>query len=76
LLARDFEVVRVRDLGEDRARVEVSQAEVARLRELKETVSERLKSFGFKDVVIDEKGYRRGALNEVIPISVKSSPRC
>jgi uncharacterized protein len=75
LLARGFEVVRVRDLGDDRSRVEVGPGEVARLTEVSEWVIERLESLGFQDVYIDEKGYRRGALNELIPLSVKTSPR-
>jgi uncharacterized protein len=75
LLNRDFEVVRVRDLGDDRARVEVGPGEVPRLKDLAGLLTERLTSLGFKEVSMDEKGYRRGALNDVIPLSVKTSPQ-
>lgn len=64
LLDRGFEVVRVRDLGDDRARVEVGAEEVDRLAEMADEVTRALLGFGFSSVTIDERGYRRGALNE------------
>lgn len=59
-----FSVLRVRDLGGDAARVEVGTDELARLAPLSWTVTEGLRELGFASVTIDERGYRRGALNE------------
>jgi uncharacterized protein len=59
-----FSVLRVRDLGGDAARVEVGPDELARLVPLSRTVTEALRGLGFASVAIDERGYRRGALNE------------
>jgi pyridinium-3,5-biscarboxylic acid mononucleotide sulfurtransferase len=59
-----FSVLRVRDLGGDAARVEVGIDELARLAPLSWTVTEGLRELGFATVTIDERGYRRGALNE------------
>jgi uncharacterized protein len=59
-----FSVLRVRDLGGDAARVEVGGDELARLAVLSRTVTEVLRGLGFATVAIDERGYRRGALNE------------
>jgi uncharacterized protein len=64
LFDRGFEVVRVRDLGDDRARVEVGAGEVDRLARMAGEVTGSLREFGFSSVTIDERGYRRGALNE------------
>lgn len=64
LIARGYSVVRVRDLGGDRARVEVGPGEVARLLAEAEEVAGDLQRLGFSEVTIDERGYRRGALNE------------
>jgi uncharacterized protein len=63
-----FSVLRVRDLGGDAARVEVGPDELARLLPLAGTVSQALRVMGFASVAIDERGYRRGALNETMPI--------
>ena len=59
-----FTVLRVRDLGDDAARVEVGADELARLGALRHRVTEGLLRLGFASVTIDERGYRRGALNE------------
>ena len=59
-----FSVLRVRDLGGDAARVEVGTDELVRLAPLSWTVTEGLRELGFATVTIDERGYRRGALNE------------
>jgi uncharacterized protein len=59
-----FEVLRVRDLGDDTARVEVGHDELARLHPLRSLVTRELLALGFATVTIDERGYRRGALNE------------
>jgi uncharacterized protein len=63
-----FSVLRVRDLGDDAARVEVGSDELARLRPLARTVTEALRGLGFATVAIDQRGYRRGALNETVLI--------
>lgn len=64
-----FSVLRVRDLGGDAARVEVGPDELPRLGPLSQTVTEVLRGLGFATVAIDQRGYRRGALNEgtVVP---------
>ena len=63
-----FSVLRVRDLGGDAARVEVGTDELSRLAPLSRTVTEALRGLGFATVAIDERGYRRGALNEGTPL--------
>jgi uncharacterized protein len=63
-----FSVLRVRDLGGDAARVEVGTDELARLAPLSLTVTEGLRGLGFATVAIDERGYRRGSLNEGVLI--------
>jgi uncharacterized protein len=70
LFDRGFAVVRVRDLGDDHARVEVGSDEVARLLDNSSQVVAHLKSLGFRDVLIDERGYRQGALNEGIELDL------
>lgn len=63
-----FRVLRVRDLGGDAARVEVGQDELGHLRRVARAVTDALHRMGFASVVLDERGYRRGALNEgVVP---------
>lgn len=74
LLSRGFEVVRVRDLGDDRARVEVGLHELESLRNQASSVIERLRSIGFRSVEIDERGYRPGALNEQVLIAIEVRP--
>lgn len=64
LLRRGFRVVRVRDLGGDRARVEVGPPEVPALLMQKQSVVAELENLGFVDVQIDERGYRSGSMNE------------
>lgn len=66
LHSRGFDVVRVRDLGDDRARVEVGFDEVAFLLEQSESVVREIRGLGFTDVTIDERGYRQGSLNEMV----------
>jgi uncharacterized protein len=72
-----FSVLRVRDLGGDAARVEVGTDELARLAPLSRTVTECLRGLGFATVAIDERGYRRGALNEgaLIPATTLTARR-
>lgn len=59
-----FSVLRVRDLGGDAARVEVGPEELSLLLPLAGRLSGELRALGFITVTIDERGYRRGALNE------------
>jgi uncharacterized protein len=65
-----FSIVRVRDLGDERARVEVGSSEVPRLLHVRDKVVAQLNSLGFKDVAIDERGYRQGSLNEGIELNL------
>jgi len=61
-----FEVVRVRDLG-DQARVEVGRDEVARALATQEPIVEHLHGLGFAEVEVDPRGYRMGSLNILLP---------
>jgi uncharacterized protein len=61
-----FPTVRVRDHGQV-ARIEVAPEEIERLASLRESVSDRLRSLGYRYVTVDLSGYRRGSLNEVLP---------
>ncbi len=72
LLDRGFPVVRVRDLGDDRARVEVAADDLSRLMPISAEVCEELSRLGFVQVTIDEEGYRRGALNEGMLLAIGS----
>lgn len=57
--ALGFRVVRVRHLGET-ARVEVGADEVPRLLELADAAVGAVRAAGYREVVIDERGYRPG----------------
>lgn len=59
-----FRVVRVRH-DEGAARVEVGPEEVPRLEEIWGDLEPRLRSLGFRSVVYDPRGYRRGGANAV-----------
>lgn len=65
LHAIGFRVARVRYHG-DVARLELEQAEIARVFEpaLRDTVEREFKRIGFRFVAIDLKGFRSGSLNE------------
>ncbi len=65
LHAMGFRVARVRHHGEV-ARLEVEQAEIARLLEpaTRERVDRELRKLGFRFVTVDLKGFRSGSLNE------------
>jgi uncharacterized protein len=68
---RGFRVVRVRDLGSGRARVEVGRDEVERLTAEAAAVEADLRALGFGEIAMDPRGYRSGALNEgVVPAAV------
>lgn len=66
LKALNFTVVRVRNDGK-LARIEVPADDIARLVELRETVTAYLKSIGFQYVTVDLQGFRSGSLNEALP---------
>ena len=61
---RGFRIVRVRDLGGGRARIEVGRDEVARLEAEGDAIEHELLALGFADVAADPRGYRSGSLNE------------
>lgn len=58
-----FRQYRVRYHGEV-ARLEVDRAEMARLLEVAEEITQRFRAVGFKYVAMDLLGYRRGSMNE------------
>lgn len=64
-----FKEFRVR-IHDDLARVEVGQAELGRAFEPENVsqITENLKKIGFKNVMLDPKGFRSGSMNEVINI--------
>lgn len=70
LLRRGFRIVRVRDLGDDRARIEVSSAEVPVLLGQAGEVVAFCRELGFTKVEIDERGYRSGAMNEAVAVEI------
>jgi len=67
--ALGFREFRVRHLGEQ-ARVEIAAAELPRLAEsdLRQTLENRVRAAGYRDVVLDPEGYRRGRLNEKLRV--------
>ena len=68
IAALGFREFRVRHLGE-RARVEIAPAEMARLAEpgVREALAHQVRVAGYREVVLDPQGYRRGRLNETLP---------
>ena len=71
LRALGFVEYRVRHLGAD-ARVEIAAAELPRLLDatVREAVVAAVREAGYREVVLDSEGYRRGRLNEVLPVVV------
>ncbi len=65
---RGFAQVRVRDHG-DVARIEVPPEDIARLtaEDARADLTEAVQAAGYKYVAVDLKGYRTGAMNEVLP---------
>ena len=63
-----FQQVRVRLLTDEAASIEVERASVAALRELDRDggVAETIRDFGFRNVSIDERGFRSGRLNDAL----------
>ncbi|MEN8230670.1 MAG: ATP-dependent sacrificial sulfur transferase LarE [Bacteroidota bacterium] len=66
-----FDNVRVRHYG-DHGKIEVSKEEVPRLMDLKNSVVEKIRQIGFKEVMIDEEGLVSGKMNRVIKSKVES----
>ena len=60
------ENLRVRDVGDDRARIEVDQPAVPHVARLA-TVEAAVLETGFKHVEVDPDGFRSGAMNELLP---------
>jgi uncharacterized protein len=75
LLDLGFKVVRVRDLGAGRARIEVGTEEVARAWGLRQKIEAELARLGFAHTKIDERGYRSGSMNDLIPIGATGGLR-
>lgn len=65
LLDLGFHQVRVRIHGSI-ARIEVDPSEFSKLLENRETVTKKLKTYGFTYVTMDLTGYRTGSMNETI----------
>ncbi|MGH7552393.1 MAG: ATP-dependent sacrificial sulfur transferase LarE, partial [Longimicrobiales bacterium] len=62
-----FREFRVRHHG-DVARIETAPAERGRAIDLARTLDTGLRALGFTSVLLDVEGYRRGALNEALPL--------
>lgn len=68
--ALGFRELRVRHLGEG-ARVEIAPAELGRLDAAgREALERAVLSAGYRTCVVDPEGYRRGRLNEPVPLTV------
>lgn len=67
--ALGFREFRVRHLG-DVGRVEVAPAELVRLQDaaLVAAVGDAVRAAGYRDVLVDQEGYRRGRLNDVLSV--------
>ena len=68
LLDLGFRQMRVRMHGSDLARIEVMPEEIERIArpEIREQILEKFREYGFTYVCVDLKGYRTGAMNEVL----------
>ena len=75
LRALGFYELRVRHLGEE-ARVEVAPGELGRLADpdLRAAAISAVKKAGYRLVVLDPEGYRRGRLNEALRLRVVEAP--
>jgi uncharacterized protein len=67
---------RVRHEANDLARIEVPGDQLARLvgAEVRRQISERLRTLGFKYVVLDLDGFRSGSMNAVLPLVELTAP--
>ncbi len=67
LFERGFRNVRVRlHAGGTLARIEVEQEELGRVLELREELTQHLRSLGFRYITLDLLGYRAGSMDEVL----------
>jgi len=57
--------LRVRDLGEDRASIEVDAGLVDRVAESRDSLA-AVRAAGFSEVAVDPQGFRSGSMNEVL----------
>ena len=75
LRALGFRELRVRHLGEE-ARVEVAPDELSRLLDpaVRAAAISAVKTAGYRFVVLDPEGYRRGRLNEALRLRVIAAP--
>ena len=71
LLDLGFKQLRVRIHGENLARIEVLPSELEKLLALRDEITKALKDAGFAYITMDLQGYRTGAMNEVIPESLR-----
>ncbi len=71
LLDLGFKQLRVRIHGENLARIEVLPSELEKLLSLRQKITKALKDAGFAYITMDLQGYRTGAMNEVIPESLR-----
>lgn len=70
LFSLGFWQVRVRHHDEI-ARIEILPEEIGRLLEMREEITQKLNSLGFKYVTLDLQGYRTGSMNEVLGAATK-----
>src|SRR5262245_14084649 len=61
----DVRDLRVRDLGEDRASIEVDAELVDRVAESRDSLA-AVRAAGFSEVAVDPQGFRSGSMNEVL----------
>ena len=71
LLDLGFKQLRVRIHGENLARIEVLPSELEKLLGHRDEITKALKDAGFAYITMDLQGYRTGAMNEVIPESLR-----
>jgi pyridinium-3,5-biscarboxylic acid mononucleotide sulfurtransferase len=61
----DIRDLRVRDLGEDRASIEVDAEVVDRVAESRDSLA-AVRAAGFSEVAVDPRGFRSGSMNEAL----------
>ena len=76
LHALGFPQVRVRHHG-DLARVEIDRDDLPRAlsTSVLDRITSQLKQIGFKYVTLDMQGYRSGSMNDMLPVSVLTTPK-
>lgn len=68
LIAKGYRVVRVRDIGQDHAVVEVGTDEINRLFQEQPEVEALVLDAGFQIVDLDPQGYRMGSMGALLPL--------